>query len=403
MNSMRKFNQSQDFSTISFLAILAVVFFLPFSKGGIETSIAIGLISFFIFKYQKREFGFSKIPLALPFLFYIVAVELSMLQSTEFRTTAKGLLRVLKYAGLYWLVVETICDEIRFKWVIRVMTLTAFLSCLNGCYQLTSGWDFRHQYSIVNDYGVLRIRGSFNHPNNFAAYLTASFLVFLFSLKDTKFWQILKWVTAAFALLILFETKSRTPIIFLFFVLSFARIFCKDYRRYVTLLLLALSVVCGLYFFLNPEYSERFSKIIFGDGRMRYWRYSVDIALAKPWLGYGVKSFSDTFGKYSLSSIYGDSRFVYAHNFILQMWVEIGLVGVSAFLYLLGIFFQKAFISLKKSSLFVKKSIFGLILATIFFLMHSMVDNNLQSLQLNSLLWLYVGLVMSVFVQRPLE
>lgn len=388
-------NQKQ-ISQIPFLAVLFAAAFIPFSKGGIETSILTGLVAFFLLKFKKKEFGITEIPLALPLLFYIIAIEISMFQNADLHITARGFIRIFKYLGLYWLVTESITTESRFKWLVRVIIVSSLLSCMNGFYQKATGWDFRHQYPILNNYGVLRISGSFNHPNNFAAYIITSVLIMLFATENRKWWRILSFVSILLSFAVLFETNSRMPLILLFVSLTIASIFSKKYRLYSFISIFIFAAISTIYFFYEPNYFARLLKVVLGDGRLQYWAFSIDIAKQSLWFGHGINSFMDVFGKYHMTSMYGDTRFVYAHNFILHMLVEIGIVGLFAFLNFLGQFFKKAVTYFNLCCEPLRKSIYGFLVTILFFLMHSTVDNNLQSLQLHTFFWILLGSVMGM-------
>ena len=58
--------------------------------------------------------------------------------------------------------------------------------------------------------------------------------------------------------------------------------------------------------------------------------------LSRPWIGVGLGTFMFNFRKFIVFYRYGTP---YAHNCYLQLISEIGIIGLSAFLLILGLFF----------------------------------------------------------------
>ncbi len=187
------------------------------------------------------------------------------------------------------------------------------------------------------------------------------------------------------------------PFVLLFALFAIVGVFSKHYR---------VSALCGLgvtalavltYLIYFPQYLPRLFGMSTGDARVQYWLNSLDLAKQKLWLGHGVNTFMSVYGEHPLASAYGVNRFVYAHNFMIHMLVEIGLLGLLAFLFVLFKLFISAGRFLKEqSSSKLKQTIFGYLMGTTFLLLHSMVDNDLQSLQLTTFFWVLAGAVMGI-------
>jgi O-antigen ligase len=100
------------------------------------------------------------------------------------------------------------------------------------------------------------------------------------------------------------------------------------------------------------------------------------------------------FGQQRVARTYGNA--FYAHNFVLQMWSDVGLIGLLCFLWVLYIFFRTAAKTLEAWGANANRTVIGYLVAIIIFLSHALVDNNLQSLQLTTLFWILTGAVMGV-------
>jgi O-antigen ligase len=132
------------------------------------------------------------------------------------------------------------------------------------------------------------------------------------------------------------------------------------------------------------------------------WETSLKIAKENPLLGKGVNTFSKYFIEYKPLD-YPDLR--YAHNSYLQMWSEIGIVGLLLFLSIPFLILTKALkgIKLKASQGAPGLILLGLIAGYIGFLVHTIFDNNLFSLMLTTLFWVmsaYITALNEVFIKE---
>ncbi len=393
-------NTTKLFDQLVYCAVLAIAISTPFTKGAIETSLLLGIGAFFYLKILKKEFNPNEIPLIFPLILYLVAIELSMMNNPNLGLTGKGLIKTLKHIAVYLIAVETVRTEKRFVWILRIILFAAFLSCWNGFYQRISGWDFRHCYPLIIVRGVTRVAGSFNHPNNFAAYLATVILISLYS-RDHFFWQVAKYFYVPFYFGALFLTNSRMPLIFMIVSLALSIFISKKFRQFSVHYFLIAIGCCVLYFVFKPSYFIRLLDVMKGDGRLQYWIYSVELAKQRPFLGSGINSFMNIYANYPPTFRYGPGRFIYAHNFILQMWVEIGLLGLCSFFYFLKKYFSLITDFLRhKDDAVVSQSVFGLLVGIVFFLLHSLVDNDMQSLQLSTFFWLLIGCTIGISRQN---
>ena len=388
--------------SVCYFSVLSALFFVPFSKAAIEISLGAGLTSGLILILFARPANFwysaARTPLLVTYLLYIFLVEISAIHSFYPSWSEQGLLRVIKYFLLYLLVVNSISDKEDLRQVFRVIWISTFLSCLNGLYQVKTGWDFFHQHPILIVGGIERVTGSFNHPNNLAAYLVTVIIMALF-IQETRVWEAIKAIFICFYIFVLFQTSSRMPVILLGFVLLISFFVTKNkLTEHLSLFyFIGLLSVCILYFVIHPPYFFHFFQIMFGDLRTVYWQNSIDLIKHHYIFGWGINTGMQALGNHAGMQRYGATRFVYPHNFVLQAAIEIGLTGLAAFLILLGQFFWKAVSFLRHfRDEAMKKTIFGCVMALVFILLHSLVDNNLQSLQLQTFFWILIGLVMSI-------
>ncbi|PIQ85259.1 MAG: hypothetical protein COV74_09895 [Candidatus Omnitrophica bacterium CG11_big_fil_rev_8_21_14_0_20_45_26] len=387
------------FDKVTYAAILGLCFFIPFSKGAIETCVIISIFAFIGHQFSQKRFPSITIPLWKSLLAYVLAIILSTINSEFGYLSFRGVLKVLKYISIFIVSAHTIRTEKRLEIWVKVLLVSALLSCLNAFYQSGTGWDFRHEYSVLIYDGVARLAGSFNHPNNFAAYIVVSFLILLF-MPMKQSWRRLKWVTLILLLWVCYLTKSRTPLILLCTILLIVGFLSKPYQKIALSALLFILITVTLYSYYDPEYWPRLVNIIKGDARLDYWRISWGLVHSHPLFGSGTNTFMQEFARVANYDMYGQTRFMYAHSFIFQRLVEIGFIGLGIFFILLAAFYVYAVkgLSLLKGS--IRKSVFGILAAITVFLLHAAIDNDLNSLQLSSFFWMILGVV-AAFTHLP--
>ena len=144
------------------------------------------------------------------------------------------------------------------------------------------------------------------------------------------------------------------------------------------LLITGLMITIGLVFFLRQMATKQHilptTSVIM---RFNYWIDTLRIIKTAPLQGLGL-------GNFNLVS----SR--YAHNSYLQIWAEMGIVGIVSFLWLILIVFKSALKNFKDSA--NKQQIAGLITASTVFLIHNFVDFSFFLPEVALIWWIILGL-----------
>jgi O-antigen ligase len=128
---------------------------------------------------------------------------------------------------------------------------------------------------------------------------------------------------------------------------------------------------------------------------MQLWKGTWNMVKVHPFFGFGVNTFSRYFLEYKPAA-YPDIR--YTHNSYLQMWSEIGIFGLMAFL---SIIFTVLKTTLRDMSKKIQKGLegyilLGLVAGYVAFLIQSGLDTNLFSLVLTTLFWIMTAYLVSL-------
>lgn len=274
-------------------------------------------------------------------LFYSIALFLglslvSIFYSLDPFLSFREIIRITGIFLLYFLTYQLIENRKDFFLLLKIILISYFLPAFFAVIQFIFG------LGLPDDFGSFqRIYGTFAHPNPFAFY-TFFILGLVLSLilaknKEIKFWptekinKIIFLVLAGLFTFLLFATYTRSALAGFFgFILIFGLF------RYRKLLVGGLLLFLTVYF-VSSIFQERIWDLIALDPigsvvwRLRLWQDMAVLSLWQPWFGYGLNTFT------KLTEFYRGFQFgsLEAHNDFLKIFIENGLFGLLAYLWLI--------------------------------------------------------------------
>jgi O-antigen ligase len=348
-------------------------------------------------KAIAKKINFPQSPITVILCLYFVFVFISPFYSGYPRESWKGFSRVPKYIFLFFALLELFGDDQkrikRFFWAIIIVSTVTFL---NGIFQNIFGFElFKHHVINKLDY-FRRIQSSFADPNDFGAYIISILpLTFLFLTPTLpKIKRLLLLGVCLLGFYCLLKTSSRGAWVGLLAGIS---IYSFIYNKKIAVII-PLAVICLL--MVTPHGFQRVTALFKSEKntvweREVLWKTTWKMIKEHPVVGRGVNTYSRNFPKYKPSD-YPDLR--YAHNSYLQMWSEIGIIGLLLFLSIPAVILVKALSAIK---LKIKQHpegliLLGLIAGYIGLLTHSIFDNNLFSLVLTTLFWVFSASIVAI-------
>jgi tetratricopeptide (TPR) repeat protein len=257
-----------------------------------------------------------------------------------------------------------------------------------------------------------RIYSLFGNPNVYAAFLILSWPVLLvkfWSWKNQKLEFGFRFVVALLILLNMDWTGSRagvlalvSQIILSFILLGYRLTRNSGKRERIVLYLVVLMV--GIYFASHVENRP--------TERLAIWRGAVQMSLNKPWTGWGINQFSlginHYIDHYLQGQILQDNTFVeHAHNEPLELWVELGLIGMVLALWFWGELLGKTIAALwagRKEAGPLKIASFSLFLSVAGTGITNLFDYNTRLPGVGFFLWLTVAwLANQQFSTKPMK
>lgn len=389
--------------------VLLVIFCLPFSKSIVEICVSVSIFVFIVRSiYIKGSFRPDRNVLIALLAFAAFNV-ISLINSQFLNLSVPALAsKVLKWALFFLVVSDMAGDRRRLKRVFFAMLTSCALILIDAAWQqYVTGRDFLH---YPNPYPVFKFHArktggmsfptaSFPYPNDFASWINVYLFTFLslavFDLKrkGDKIFKTAVLIFCALLAFFLFLTTSNGAFIGAFvslclLLLASARKILVPVVAILLVVILAVSFVPYL-----REYMQKgiLDKALSINDRMNMWQTGWRIYKEHPVIGNGVNTFFEHYRSFRVDEDKGKGS--YAHNCLLQMASDIGILGLLSFLVFFWIVvFKNARRALKKLSGFEHAFVFGTSLAALAFLTHSFFDTNLYSLNLAALFWTFLGI-----------
>lgn len=384
-------------------ALYVLLFGITFSNSLSEICVGIIIGMFVIKRIILKQFTLPKTCINILICALCAITIITFFRSAYFSESIRGSIRIVKFTLLYFAIVDFFqSDEKRIRRTFWVLMTIALISLSNGVFQYIFGTDFlRHKGLIKNDY-LRRINASFVHPNDFGAYIIFMIpMTFCFFCRTiTKNQRIFLVINCLLGLYCLLKTSSRAA--WLGFLIGMM-VYFFIYRKQISII---VPIVFILLVALSPSSYERMMNLFALEKntvweRTQLWKGTWDMVKVHPFLGFGVNTFSQYFPLFKPES-YPDLR--YTHNSYLQMWSEIGIFGLLAFLSIIATVLKKSLHDIKKK---IEKCaegfiLLGLVAGYIAFLIQSGLDTNLFSLRLTTLFWIMTAYMISInkFLER---
>lgn len=404
-------------------ALYALVFVLPFSKSLLEIFFTIACVFWVVRRWITRPvrvagprgegllkaFQPVETGINLPIYALVFFGFLSTLTSVSLQLSLRGFCsKLLEGVMLCFITAETINNAEKVRRFMIVLLASMALLCADGVFQYIYGVDFiRHH--LLN---TQRITGSFDAPNGFAAWLTvmiplALSLAYFWKADDrtglekgrSRFRHLIKpaaWVLTIMLVGCMMFTYTRGG--WLAALLAVVFLGLKKSKR---LLIATVIVVSIMAFTANGEVRRRATVIFYPspydegvkNARLDLWREAVSIIKDFPFLGCGLNTYARVVPLYKKEVYTG----YYPHNCYLQMAAESGILGLGAFIWVIGALYKKTLASLTKIGDGWEGAFLAGTLAGLFgLLVHSLIDVDLYTLQLGNLMWFLIGLIVAV-------
>jgi len=301
-------------------------------------------------KFLSRE-SVSKIPLMIPMMSFLALGALSLAFSPYRYAVFEEFLRFLSFFLLYVLIIEEVRGERRTTLMIDSVLLVTILTSLYGVLQRLGypllDWVPQHYTRVMSSYG---------NPNFFGTHLVAVIpLLLVVSMGSHGRRRLFSALALLLALACLLFSETRSAwigfafsLVFLTFLIRKTGIVRLGLK--IMLPLLAVVVVIFLLLLLSQDVIvERISQLWDPQGsvfiRIHTWEAAFSMIKASPVFGSGLGTFQIVFPGFRYPGFESDipyGNLLHAHNEYLEIWAEMGILGLALFLWLMIGFFRYA-------------------------------------------------------------
>jgi len=316
--------------------------------------------------------------LGLPLITFFLALAISIIFSANKSCSLLDLHNYLIYL-LSFIAAASLSPKDRI-YLVKTILIACLIISILALYQYFFGFANLLNYITKNkildpfamDYiSRRRVFSPFVTPNALGGYLAMIFPLAL--INKNKFLFI---IPISLALIL---TGSLGAILSLFMGLIIYFNLKGKMKIKAALPLSGLLIVISLIFVarsitLKQHTAPGFSALM----RLDYWRETLMIIYRNPLTGLGIGNFN-----------FSSSR--YTHNSYLQIWAEMGILGISAYLWLIFRSLKSGFNKLKISG--DKDFTIALITAVAIFLMHNLIDFTFFLPEVSTIWWVILGLI----------
>jgi len=363
-----------------------------------------------------------KTPLNLPIFLYLVFGSLSLIWSVNIYNSLLALPFFLAGPLLYYIASQSIKEQKYIDRLLLVIIVVGTGMALYGIFQYF-GIDFEFWTGNIARNQVFGLFGNVNYFAEFIILpLALSLGLFLSREKIfNRIFLLIALIIMGIALLLTFTRGSLLAIvvtipvlIFFYYRSAVGELNKKHYRRFAFYFLILVIVAAALVYIPHPlnqkgstlgNLRERVTieSITSGSSTLRrvaIWKFTWMMIEERPLLGSGVGTYgyqslphqAEFFAQGNNRDIYPHGFAVQAHNEYLQMWAEMGIIGLLLFLGIIFIYYRNIFINFRKMGEKGKAITIGLAGGVTAVLVDALFGFPLQLAASLSLFWIFLGL-----------
>ena len=391
------YNQSHSF-------LLKTVYFQTF---------IFGLFLLFVFNLVLHPGMLVRFPLKYPVLLFCGYSLLSLVFGQYKYASFFGFLRIIFLLLLYFLIINLVTDSRKLSFLVKAVIISTGLVSLIGLLQVAgislAAWIPAYPSRISSTFGNPNFTGCF-----LAITLPLSIAYYLNSINKKKLVYFFIFLIGFIALLL---TRSRGAIIasafsFLFMggIITFGKF--RDLlgkRKHFVFLGLTVIVIIVILFLIDSgseNLAKRFSETSPAEGslffRLKIWESVLNLIRHNFLFGTGIGTFQIYFPQYAFTDFYKVvpiGNLLHAENEYLEIWSEMGIVGLGLFLWIIcGVFYKAYKFILTKAELESRILVIGLLSGTVAGLIQGLVCVSLRLTGPDFFFWLSISLLLALIL-----
>jgi len=363
-----------------------------------------------------EELYWEEIKLNIPIFLFILVMSISLLRSEIIFVGLKDFINFLAYFMIFFLIINCIYNQKQFLSFLKLYFIVAFLISLYTFVQYY-GYDpfFKENNSLTSTLGQK------NWISNYIAMVFPVVLSF-FLLKNDKKIKVIYYILLSILYANFMICQSRgiwisifvSSIIGLYLIYKFRFVkYLRENRKWLIVIILTFLIITIIYSTDNPmnksaitvpqralsTFDKSDTSI---NQRMLMWKTTFNMIKDNPWFGSGIGTFKINYQNYQADYLQENPEDIKywikageAHNEYLQIWAELGIIGLVLFLTIIYFFYSLIidFFNVNNEKKGKEKIIIiGLCTGITCFLIHSLFSFPLHVPALGSAFFMMTGL-----------
>ncbi len=368
------------------------------------------------------QIDWAKTSLDKTIFFYLVFGSLSLIWSVNIYNSLIALPLFLAGPLLYYIVSQSLKEQTYIDRLLLVIIIVGTAMALYGILQYF-GIDFEFWAGNIARNQVFGLFGNVNYFAEFMILPLALSLGLFFSREKifNRIFLLIALIIMGIALLLTFTRGSLLAIavtipvlIFFYYQSAASELGKKHYRRFAFYFLILVIVAAALLYIPHPlnqkgstlgNLRERVTIESLTSGssilrRVAIWKFTWMMIEERPLLGSGIGTYgyqslpyqAEFFAQGNNRDIYPHGFAVQAHNEYLQMWAEMGIIGLLLFLGIIFTYYRNIFINFRKMGEKGKAITISLAGGVTAVLVDALFGFPLQLAASLSLFWIFLGL-----------
>jgi O-antigen ligase len=379
--------------------LYALVVSLPLSIAASHIALA-GLILLMGYRFWVGREPVIRTALDRAVLIYLLVILASAVLGVN---PGRSLVRMgaFWHIALFWIVVNTVSSQTLARRLIFTLIAVGSVNALYGILQHVMGgldlFSFGGAPRILRDKDMVRASGVFDHYMTFSGQMlmlaSLGCGLLLFWAKGLGSWAVVSAVVLFIGGVITSWTRNA------WLGLIAAVLVMAGFKNRLALILsgVILIVVVSVLLISSSGLRERAVSIVAVKSdvsitdRFKTWRTALEMIQHRPLLGVGTGNFRSEMEHYRKPD--GPRSHSHAHNTLLEVAAENGLIGLSAYVLIWFIFFREMIRGLKSvRAPFSRGVSVGVIGAIVGFHVAGLFEYNLGDSEVAIMMWFLVGL-----------
>ncbi len=394
------------FDSILLLSIVILPFSMAIANAPLNIFSGVIVAAYLLKKVALKQSMRLDSKVAIPLVIFFLITCISIANSVDIKDTLKGGIgRLLWYISILFILGESISNAKLLNKIFISVVFSLCLVSINGIWQVAVGKDFIRGYEPIINIGLVRATASFPDANVLGTFLSAlAPLLFGLTLYYYEGRKKALLVFLSFLVIVgIVITYSRPTLLATFIVFLFFGIIKKDKK----LLFILIIILCAAPL-LAPRSvkdwvrSNNYNplRVMCNDDRIAIYRNSFNMIKAHPFLGVGANTFMKNYRHYKEKPEYLNqvtSDYCYAHNNFFQMAAEIGLFGLTVFIWFLYNLFKSLFkIHACLKDNYLKIICLSLIASLLSFLINGLTESSFYSSRIAVIFWYFAGMCLGL-------